>query len=221
MITIGQFLAIGRTWMGAIVQAYAWKRIAPSRAQSRVPRRAVDQAKLRALSPGWLALCLAMLTSVVAQAGLVEIRVLPKHQFTNGGLTQKSYDTPEEAWEAGKPVWSNNPDITSVNMRPATSMGPPYSNLLNGVTFWHMSDTLICGIGGVPGNCDLYPGTGFGIQTNLQCEPGFGIAHEFSEFYIADQKSVCLKQIYTPEPCDDCDGRGNPVLPSTGQKLQV
>jgi YD repeat-containing protein len=156
-----------------------------------------------------------------AQALVIQTRVYPKPMFGNGGLTPGLYNTSQAAFEAGKTLWDSHPTLYNPNSKSALNLHPavPAPQIsLNNIPAYHYSDTKSCA---PPNGCTISPNTGITVFTNLICPKGFGITFQFpgpQDYYA--RKHVCLKETYIPEPCDDC-GRGNPILPGGGQKLQI
>ncbi len=103
--------------------------------------------------------------------------------------------------------------VTLENLRP----DPSYGDIrINGSALRYLADIKVCG----SGSCST--GIGLLIGTQLQCpqQPiSFG-AFQANYPEPLNRQYVCQAYIPDPEPCGDCDAKGNPIHPGTGQKLQ-
>lgn len=174
----------------------------------------------------WLVRCwlpMLLLTGLVDmpvqadQADNIEIRVEPTFRFLVP-ILDNTYDTLEAAFAAAKAAWDNYPIGSHRVSTVVTNLYPqPGVQIWNGIPTYHYSVSTTC----------LYDGTCFldsgpNIVTQMFC-PGFpinttGLALNLDPIF---RQWVCRGSIPSTEPCNDCDAKGNPIHPSTGQKLQV
>lgn len=72
------------------------------------------------------------------------------------------------------------------------------------------------------GVCNLDKENGGIIQTFMMCPNSYFYQyHGTSHLLKGNDHVYCSKRLITTEPCTDCDAKGNPIHPGTGQKLQV
>ena len=163
-------------------------------------------------------LCVAITLGTIwssAQALLIQTRVYPKPMFGHAVAPVGFLNSPQAAFASGKTFWDTK-ETKAINLHAGENL---FSKIiLNGFPYALSSDRETCS---PYTGCSISPETGFTVWTTLICPKGFGITFQFpgeQDYY--NRKHVCLKETYVPEPCDDC-GRGNPILPGGGQKLQI
>jgi|GEM_PF-1207402 len=179
-----------------------------------------------------LVLFISLCSSV--QALTIQIRVYPKTMYNpyakKPEVKTQFYNTPGEAFQIFKDYWdydSYNTDgvlvngVRAINLQPKTPPPKEFPRIfINGVAYaWQAGWQSCTAINGY--KCTITPSGLEPVYSNQICPKGFGKAKQFpdpQDYY--DRKEICLKEIYLPEPCDDC-GVGNPILPAGGQKLQV
>jgi len=178
-----------------------------------------------------LVLLLTGLVELPAQAGNIEIWVEPHPMYNNGYADDYWHETIEDAFAYLRSTHDMcgseliDPPCYSYGLSPQPH--PIITMTLNGIPYWHISDLKIC----QKGSCSLFDMAGGTIQTNLWCpeSPIFTGLQLVNYLDIVNVSGTgtgnflykCVGTIHETEPCNDCDGRGNPIHPSTGQKLQV
>jgi RHS repeat-associated protein len=187
-----------------------------------------------------MALCIAATGLTAAHAAPIQIWVEPQRLFNYGyGNTAQElayFDTPEAAFANYRSFYDKcsgtNPVTctSSSNLRPydgappSTNTNPTLNILYNGVSYWHEWDRTVC-----QGN-SCTTTTGGMIQQQLICPQGTNPTWNLTGIGgdIYDRRFACVFYIYSDfsgymyiEPCPDCDGKGNPIHPGTGQKFQV
>jgi len=172
-----------------------------------------------------LVLMLTGLVDIPVQAGNIEIRVDPRIMFLSPFETPPDYlhETAIDAWNYYKII--EKPDGCSgdppycqyyINFGPSS---PLYGfGTVNGVPAFYTADANFC----YKGSCQLSSGAGsYTVMANVSC-PQSPIGFSQMPTYIGNNvEIVCTGTISEIEPCNDCDAKGNPIHPGTGQKLQV
>jgi hypothetical protein len=140
------------------------------------------------------------------------------HHWTNNSVY---YDSVQAAFEAAKPFYegcdNQTPQtcVTLVNLRPSQ---PGLGDiLLNGIPYWWVASRRTC----TSGVCS--DGGGPGFEGRVVCPENSSTPAYWSTQINSDQNDrryVCRASVPDVQPCKDC-GRGNPILPGTGQKIQT
>jgi len=164
------------------------------------------------------------LSNMPAQAENIEIRAEPKILFINpwGWYPEYWHETAEDAYAylkaklpdtcQGEPPTC---DYYGLNFQPYTN--PYYNFTYNGVNPYYTVHTDICTLGQCYSTYD-----GPVIQGSLFC-PDYpaSLGIKFTNSDPINRQPACISYITTTEPCKDCNAKGNPIHPGTGQKLQV
>jgi len=158
------------------------------------------------------------------QAGNIEIRVEPKIMFDNpwGWYPEYWHETAEDAYDylkAKLPDYcSGDPSfcyIFGLNFKPSNF--PYWNGTYNGVPSWYTTHTDTC----YKGHCDSTE-DGPTIHSQLFCpESPIYLFNTRTNTDPVNLEFSCIGTTPEIEPCKDCDAKGNPIHPGTGQKLQV
>lgn len=186
-----------------------------------------------------MALCIAATYLTAAHAAPIQIWLEPQRLWIWGYVGNNGtnlFPTAAEAFADFKSFYpdgcAGNPATCThrSNLRPYDG-APPTTNatstnnfLLNGVSAYYEWDREFC----QGGSCTTTT-EGF-VAQRLVCpqgsNPTFNLTGINQDFY--DRRSACVAYLYSDfsgymyiEPCPDCDGKGNPIHPGTGQKFQV
>jgi YD repeat-containing protein len=132
------------------------------------------------------------------------------------------HESIEAAFAYAKKIFENcnntvSPPIckTYTNLRP-WSPGPGDSRY-NGVAAYWMTDTVTC-----QGQSCTTASGGLLFEQFLRCsegKPTYFVMQINSDPY--DRQMVCKAFVPDIQPCDDCDGKGNPIVPSGAEKIQI
>ena len=150
------------------------------------------------------------------------VRIMWSWSDFNTGAT-KIFDSVQAAFSDAQSVLGvcNNQTpqscATIFNLRPVPNPGAGGTILYNGIpTFW-VSDRQYC----TSQSCSPV-GAGPTFGARLVCPnnstPSYSATKINSDFF--DGQYVCQAFIPVAQPCKDC-GRGNPILPGSGQKIQI
>ena len=191
----------------------------------------------------WALFAAALLSGVgigvsSARAATIDITAFPKIVYGADGFTRYQtrypnpyYDTPEAAFAAAKvyedycePAVAGKVCYTAVNLHASGSR-------LNGAYFTYFSDLQQCG----PNGCNvIFPNGTAGpveLHASAMCPEGVvGLSTIGSPVYFSltqltsdanGSRAICFARIVDYQPCKDCDARGDPVHPGTGQQFLV
>lgn len=163
---------------------------------------------------------LFLITGAATAQGYIQQWIAPRIMFHWTG-NSVYYASVQVAFDAAKPLYegcdNQTPQtcVTLVNLRPSQ---PGLGDiLLNGIPYWWVADRRSC----TSGVCT--DGAGPGFEGRVVCPensstPAYWSTQINSDQY--DRKFACKATIPDVQPCKDC-GRGNPILPGTGQKIQT
>jgi RHS repeat-associated protein len=178
---------------------------------------------LRSILHRWrlLGALLFLFAPPISQA--YEVYVEPTFVYTdnygrNGGFVDsagEAFANVEAFWEWAEQYYHDGRTYSVTNLHPEPTQSGYHT--MNGVWFRLWFDYTSCANNGAP--CIFVPNYDY-IYTHAICPEGFGVVE------VADSPTshtvYCAKwvpDIEPPQKCESC--QGNPIYPSTGQKVQV